>query len=111
MFSANKETFINDFIEFAGGTNIAADSQSGIYSREKVIEQNPDVIIITTMGISGKEEANNWKRYKNVNAVKNNKIFIIDSYNICSPTPVTFRDTLKELVKIIHPEIDTASME
>jgi len=106
LFTAGKNSFVNDFIEFAGGTNIAKDTEVGIYSREKVLEENPDVIIIVTMGIRGIKEKEIWQRYKNINAVKNKRIYIIDSYKICSPTPISFVETLKELIKILHPEIE-----
>ena len=46
LFTAGKNSFVNDFIEFAGGINIAKDTEIGIYSREKILEKNPDVIII-----------------------------------------------------------------
>ena len=103
LWVAPKDSFVNDFIEFAGGINIAGNSETGLYSYEKVLKQNPDVIIITTMGIAGEEEKKIWQKYKTLNAVRNNRIYIIDSYRLCSPTPVTFVETLKEIVKILHP--------
>jgi len=106
LFTAGKNSFLNDFIEFAGGVNIAKDTEFGIYSREKVLKKNPDVIIIVTMGIRGIREKEIWQRYKNMNAVKNKRIYIIDSYKICSPTPISFVETLKGLIKILHPEAE-----
>ena len=38
MFAATKESFVNDFIELAGGINIVKDLSGGLYSREKVID-------------------------------------------------------------------------
>lgn len=105
LFTVGKDTFINDYIEFSGGINIASDSKEGIYSREKVIASNPDIIFIVLMGIEGDKEKKIWENYKNINAVKNNNIHIIDSYEICSPTPLIFIKTLKKLIKIIHPDI------
>lgn len=97
-------SFVNDFIQFAGGINISEDAKTGLYSREEVLKQNPDVIIISTMGIVGQDEKIIWQKYETINAVRNKKIYIIDSYILCSPTPVSFVETLKELVKILHPE-------
>jgi len=57
------------------------------------------------MGIMGENEKKLWQRYKPINAVKNNKIYIIDSYKLCSPTPVSFVQTLKELVGILHLDL------
>ncbi len=103
LFTATKDSFINDFIEFAGGINIA-NTKTGLYSREAVVSQNPDVIIITTMGIVGDNEKKIWKKYKTINAVKNNRIYIVDSYKLCSPTPISFAETLNEIVEILYPK-------
>ncbi len=105
LFVATREYFINDFIEMAGGINIAKDAASGQYSREEVLKQNPDIILITTMGITGEEEKKSWKKYPSVNAVKNRKIYIIDSDEFCSVTPLSFAETLQKMVKILHPEL------
>ena len=105
LFTVNRDSFINDLIEFAGGENIAKNAKSGLYSREKVLKENPDVIIIVTMGIIGENEKEKWLRYKCLKAVKNKRIYIIDSDKICAPTPVSFVNTLKEMVEILHPGI------
>lgn len=105
LFTVNKDSFVHDFIKLAGGINVAGRVKAGFYSREKVLNDNPEVIIIATMGIIGEEEKGIWQKYKTINAVKNNRIYIIDSYAICSPTPLSFVDALKEIVKILHPEL------
>jgi len=102
LFTITGDSFVNDFIEFSGGINIAKDAKTGIYSREAVLKENPDVIIIATMGILADKEKEIWKKYENLNAVKNNRIYIIDAYKLCSPTPVSFVETLEELVNILH---------
>lgn len=103
LFAATKDYFVNDFIEFAGGLNIARDINSGLYSREKVLQVNPDVILIITMGIIGEQEKEIWKKYDVVKAVKNKRIHILDPRKLCSPTPVSFADTLEEVARILHP--------
>lgn len=102
LYTVNRDSFLNDFIEMAGGENIAASSPSGIYSREIVIKQNPDIIIITTMGITGEEEKKKWERFRTLNASKTKRIYIIDSERFCSPTPVSFVEGLEEMAGIIH---------
>jgi len=102
LFAVTNDSFVNDFIKFAGGINIASGAKTGLYSREKVLEQNPDVIIIVTMGIVGEEEKEIWRKYKTLNAAKNNRIYIVDSYKVCSPTPVSFVEVLEEIVGLIH---------
>ena len=105
LFTVTRGSFINDFIEMAGGINIAAGAKSGLYSREKVLEQDPDVILIVTMGIVGERERKTWEKFKTIKAVMGGRIYVVDSYELCSPTPVTFVKFLRHLVKLLHPEL------
>jgi len=108
LHSANKDMFINEYIRYGGGINIAASEQSGIYSREKVIEKNPDIILIATMGTSkkaGELEKQRWMAFGSISAVKNKRIHVLDPEMICSPTPVTFVNGLKSILTLIHPEV------
>ena len=102
LFTAKRGSFIDDLIDCAGGINIGSDAKTGIYSREEVIKRNPDIILIVTMGIVGEKEKDVWLRYKTIGAVKNSRIFTVDSYRVCSPTPASFVETVKELVRIFH---------
>ena len=38
LFTATKDSFINDLIKLAGGINIASFAKTGLYSRERVIK-------------------------------------------------------------------------
>jgi len=105
LFSATKNFFSNDYIEMAGGINIAADAKSGIYSREEVLKQNPDIIIIITMGTMGINEKKTWQTFTTLNAAKNNRIYIVDADLYCSPTPPTFVRALKELIVLFYPQM------
>jgi iron complex transport system substrate-binding protein len=102
LFAATNEFFVNDYIELAGGVNIFKEAGSGLISREEVLKRNPDVILIATMGISGEDERKTWHKYKMINAVKHNRIHIVDPDSICSPTPVSFAEYLEEIIRIIQ---------
>lgn len=105
LHAAVESSFTHDFIRLAGGINIAAGASSGIYSREKVIEQNPDVIIIAMMGSqnkAGKEEKEMWQRYRSLDAVQENKIYLVDTDLTCSPSPLDFVKALKTIAGLIH---------
>ncbi len=104
LFTVTNGSFADDFIEFSGGINIAKNAKTGRYSREEVLRRNPDVILIVTMGLAGEKEKEIWQKYKTLNAVRNNKIYIIDSYKLCSPTPLSFTKTLEEIAQILHPQ-------
>ena len=107
LHSANKDMFINEYIRYGGGINIAENESSGIYSREKVIRENPDVILIATMGTSkkaGKLEKQRWMSFKSIDAVKKNRVHVLDPEMICSPTPTTFIKGLKTVLPLLHPK-------
>jgi len=90
----------------AGGINIAAHARNGLYSREKVLEANPDVILIVTMGIVGQKEKKAWEEFKTIRAVREGRIYVVDSYKLCSPTPVTFVEFLGKLARLLHPGLE-----
>lgn len=104
LFTMNEDSFFNDYIESAGGVNIATDSKTGLYSQELVLQNNPDVIIITAMGIAGEREKELWENFPTLKAARNNRIYIVDADRFCSPTPVEFAAALEEMVKILHSE-------
>jgi iron complex transport system substrate-binding protein len=82
---AGRDTFINEMIELAGGEN-AIGSTLHKYppiGAEQVIACNPDVIIEPTMNKKNLDKQQidaleYWRRFKNIPAVTNNRIYIID---------------------------------
>ena len=99
LFSVIPGTYMDELITFTGSRNIAFDMKSGSINRESVVNRNPDVIFIASMGGIGATEKKQWETFKTINAVKNRKIFIIDSDKACNPSPVSFAETLEMIVK------------
>lgn len=106
LFTISKQSFANELIEFAGGMNIFEDLDTSypIVSREEVLRRNPEVIILVTMGDVTTEEAYLWSEFNTVSAVKNKRIYIIDSYDACQPTPWRFAAALEKIAKFLHPQ-------
>ncbi|MBV5313368.1 MAG: ABC transporter substrate-binding protein [Prolixibacteraceae bacterium] len=102
LFCAVPNTFMEDFIRFSGGENIASELKLGSVTREYVLKQNPDVIFIVTMGIVAQEEKDTWLGYSALSASKSKKIFILDADKTCSPTPILFVDALEEMIKLMY---------
>jgi iron complex transport system substrate-binding protein len=102
LWIAPRQSFLNDFIELAGGENVGPQGTNGRFSREKVLESRPEVILITTMGLIGEKEREIWKKYPSLPAVIQDRIYIIESDRFCSPTVVSFVKTLKEIIPLIH---------
>jgi iron complex transport system substrate-binding protein len=99
-YTAGGDTFIHQLIEMAGGTNIAADLKGWSYSIEKLIEKDPDVIIIRT---GDKEIFSKTHGYTNLKAVKTGRVCEIDNnlFEIMGPR---LSQGLKELYTILHKE-------
>ncbi|OIN97207.1 hypothetical protein AUJ66_04040 [Candidatus Desantisbacteria bacterium CG1_02_38_46] len=107
IVTAGKGTFIDELIHIAGGINIAHNitQRYARFSREQVIKKNPDVIIIVTMGEYTEKEKKTWYKFKELPAVKNNRIYIIDADLVCRPAPTVLIEGLKEIAKCIHQEV------
>jgi ABC-type Fe3+-hydroxamate transport system substrate-binding protein len=103
LFTVLENTFMNDYITFSGGVNIAAGFARGTINREYILVKNPDVIIIVNMGITGDEEKKIWERYRQLNAVKNNRIFFIESAMASTPNPPDFLKTMEAIRENLPP--------
>jgi len=104
LHTVNNQSFMNDYILFSGGINIASNESSGIYSRENVIKNNPEIIFIASMGIASDKEKDVWMSFPTLDAAIHNRIYIIDSVSTCSVTPVSFVNALKKIAQYVHPE-------
>ena len=102
IFGVIPDTFMDDYITLAGCKNILNDLQHGTVTRESILQRNPDVILITTMGIVGDNEKSIWNNYRELTAVKNSKIFIIDSKIASSPSVESFTETFETIVNYIY---------
>lgn len=107
LVTAGRGTFANEFITRAGGVNIFEDTDMPYprVSREEVLRRNPEVIILVTMGNVTEKEKTYWQKFKDLDAVKKDRIHIIDAQRACVPTPVSFLLTLKKVAALLHPEV------
>jgi iron complex transport system substrate-binding protein len=102
LVTVGENTYFNQLTMIAGGTNIFADIKTKYItiSAEEVIKRNPDVII--GMGMEENTQIFEfWKQFKNIEAVKKNKIFKVDDYMFCSPTPESFLKSVQMLVEML----------
>ncbi|MBN2040434.1 MAG: ABC transporter substrate-binding protein [Spirochaetes bacterium] len=106
LVTVHRDYFINDYIKYSGGINIAGNAASNRYNRENVLLGNPDVIVIVNMGIASDEEKKLWEKYTTITAVRNKDIYVVDSDVFCNPTISTFFESLKILTGFLHPELE-----
>lgn len=104
LVTAARGTFINQIIETSGGINIAGDAKLRYpqYALEEVVRRNPEVILIVTMGDVTQLEVKKWKRFKDMSAVKNGRIYVIDADLFCRPTPLSFVESIEQVARYMH---------
>jgi len=108
LFTAGSKTLINEAIERAGGINVAGldTARYPVYSAEGVIASSPEIIVFAPMINDKKSVAvkNYWQKFKDISAVKNNKIYPIDADLINRASPRIF-DAIEIMASIFHPDI------
>ena len=107
--TSGKNTTFNDMVKLINGVNVIA--EAGIdgfkdISKEKVIELNPDIIIVP---IAKKyDNVNKISKlffedpsFKNVKAIKNKKVYFIQ-YKDITPTSQYMINSIEELAKVVY---------
>lgn len=102
-YTAGKGTFIDEAIKMAGGTNIGEDAEGWAYSLEKIVKNDPD-IIIRSKYFDTKAGMLSTAGYKDLRAVKEGKLLEIDN-NMLDRQGPRLAQGLEELAKLIHPEL------
>jgi len=112
IWVSGNNTFQNEMIKLAGGANAFPDVEGWqIVTMERFITTDPDVIIVnsgTGMGEGGTDLIYRYfmdePRFKNMKAIKNNRVYIIDSDLIDRGGP-RLVDALEEVAADIHPDL------
>jgi len=107
IVSVGTNTFIHELIVLAGGNNLTKGPiPYPRFSREQVLFLAPEVFIITSMarGEVFERVKLEWSRWHEMPAIKNRRIFLVDSNLFDRPTP-RLVDGLEVLGQLIHPEL------
>lgn len=107
LYTAGSGTFLNEIMTKAGGQNIAKGIQGwGQFNSEQVIEQNPEIIIVTYSYVDKDaiQKIKTRKGWQNIEAVKNNQVIDIDNDIISRPGPRII-DGLELMAQAIYPEL------
>ena len=103
--SAGNKSFINDVIVNAGGENLFDDLDDSfpIVSEESIIARNPKVILLPASSGLSVESVANRSGWKEISAVKNGKIYIIDDNLFTRPGP-RIADCVETLYHLLENE-------
>ncbi|WP_454061183.1 ABC transporter substrate-binding protein [Candidatus Nitrospira salsa] len=108
LITVGPGSFIHHLIELAGGRNVAEEAKTP-YPRltmEEVLRQNPDILLFPvgqSEGISQAEQ-DRWKRWTTLMAVKEQKLFQVQSDLLNRPGPRII-EGLRQLVRFLHPDV------
>ena len=105
LMTAGSETFINDMIGIAGGTNIGAEAGSGFpnFSPEVLANADPQVYIADSGSMSDPGDISKRAGFADLTAVKNGTVYVIDDSYIARPGP-RLAEGLQQIAAMIHPE-------
>ncbi len=101
LMTAGPNTFVDEMIRLAGGSNIAHDAKSGYvqFSEEALIARDPQVII-TPNGTRAEILAR--PRWRNLSAVKSRRVIAFNPDLLVRPGP-RLADGLEQLERVLHP--------
>ena len=104
LWSCGQNTFIQELIEIVGAKNIFDDIEGwAAVSEEQVIVRDPDIILTTASPLTGiedpVEEILSRKNWSQIEAVKNNRIVMLDADMISRPGP-RLLDAANDLMRI-----------
>lgn len=101
-FTAGGDTFVHGLLALAGGDNIAKDISGWNYSLESLLEADPDVIIVGIGQAKGFKAA---EHYCDLTAVKEGRVYEFDGYHLLDRQGYSNAEGVKELAKILYPEL------
>lgn len=109
LSTASANMYQNDFIEAAGGINVAADIEDSYWatiSYEQLIAYNPDYIIIVPEAEYTKEDLMGDSNLSSLDAVKNNKVYVMPSSFEAwdSPVPSSILGEMW-LTSVLYPDL------
>jgi len=104
LMCVGKNTFINQLVQLAGGNNLAqrASGSYPTYSREAVVADNPQVLIVMSdAGAATEELTRLFPEWSTILAVRGHCVFRIDSDLVSRPGPRA-TNALESLFSLLH---------
>jgi len=108
IVTAGKDTFTDELVEMAGGS-LVTHEVSISYPRltmENILALDPEIIVQTSMDpkMEATQKLSWWKQYAHLRAVRNGRVFILDSRHLDRPSQLIV-DGFWDLARTLHPEL------
>ena len=107
-YAATGETYLNDVIEAAGGINAAKDGAYWSISKELLLSQDPDVVLLGAYSYTDPAYEiatfSSLEPYSQLTASKTGKVFTING-DAAERQGIRTADTVEEIAAILYPEI------
>lgn len=106
-YAATGETYLNDVIEAAGGINAAKDGVSWSISKELLLAQDPDVVLLGAYSYTAADYVNNFVTldpYSQLTASKTGNVREING-DAAERQGIRTADTVEEIAAILYPEL------
>ena len=108
LMTVGPESYIEELIRISGGKGIVPQGRPPYtqLSMEEVLAKDPAVVIFASeMGDAAvSAERRRWQRWKSLKAVKEQRLYAIDSDLLHRPGPRLI-EGITALAKLIHPEL------
>ncbi len=107
-YAATGDTYLNGVIEVAGGVNAAKDGIAWSISKELLLDQDPDVVILS--GYEGQDateairDFTSMAPYSELTASKTGNVYVVDG-DAAQRQGVRTADTVEALAKFLYPQL------
>ena len=105
LFTVGPGSFVNDAIKLARGKNVTADAKQAYpqYSVEKLLQDDPEYYLAGASSGATAEAIKSRPPYSSLQAVRRNKVFVINDDLVNRPGP-RIVDGVRKIAETIHPE-------
>ncbi|MCX4268970.1 MAG: ABC transporter substrate-binding protein [Lachnospiraceae bacterium] len=100
-YTAGGDTFIHEILTAAGGRNVAEEVSGWSYSLEKLLEADPDVILVSEADYEGFVET---EPYVGLRAVKEGRVYMIDE-NLLNRQCDRNADAVEQIARMLYPGV------
>lgn len=106
LHTSCRESTVNDLIKMAGCRNVCASiaDEHTVVSMEQIIKWNPDIIIMWVNTKKDPSDIINDPRWRNINAVKNKKVYELPEIFLFDLWTLKFQYAVKMVAKWAYPD-------